>query len=206
MFRADPTAPHPLRRLAALASLAACLALAACKASPSPFHARDITGALPTLQFTMQRANDGKPVTADDYRGRIALLYFGYTNCPDVCPLTLANLSQALTKLGDTAKQVRVLFVSVDPDRDTLPALKAYVDAFSPEVDGLRGTDNEVAAMARRYRVAYSVTKAGAGHPYEVMHSAAVFFFDRTGRARLVTLDTSNTSDLASDLKRLIRG
>ena len=116
----------------------------------------------------MLRANDGKPVTAADYRGKIVLLYFGYTNCPDVCPLTLANLSQSLRRLGKDAKQVRVLFVTVDPDRDTAPILKAYVNAFSPEMDGLRGTDNAIAILARRYRVAYSVTPAHDGKPYEV--------------------------------------
>ncbi len=152
----------------------------------------------------MRRANDGKAVTAADYRGKIALLYFGYTHCPDVCPLTLANLSEALRRLGPDAKQVRVLFVTVDPDRDTPAILKAYVNAFSPQMDGLRGTDNAIAMLARRYRVAYSVKKPTKDHPYEVMHSAAVFFFDRSGKARLVTLTTDNTAAVAADIERLL--
>ena len=101
------------------------------------------------------------------------ILYFGYTNCPDVCPATLANLTGMLAKLD--RKEVRVLFVTVDPGRDTLPALKDYVHAFSPQIEGLRGTDNQLADLARRYRVAYSVDPKP---PYTVMHSNAVFFFD----------------------------
>ena len=149
-----------LRRAAPLAALAACLVLAACNGSGKAWHGTNITGAMPDLQFTMLRANDGKPVTAADYRGKIALLYFGYTNCPDICPTTLANLAETLRRLGPKAKNVRVLFVSVDPDRDTLPVLKAYVNAFSPQMDGLRGSENAIAALARRYRVAYSRQEA----------------------------------------------
>ncbi len=194
------------RRFAPFAALAACLVLAACGNSSTGWHGRNITGALPDLQFTMLRANDDKPVTAADYRGKIVLLYFGYTNCPDVCPLTLANLSQSLRRLGKDAKQVRVLFVTVDPDRDTAPILKAYVNAFSPEMDGLRGTDNAIAILARRYRVAYAVKKLTRTQPYEVNHSSAVFFFDRKGHARLVTLTTNNMAGVASDIERLIEG
>lgn len=157
---------------------------------------------MPKLNFgTMLRANDGKPVTAAAYRGKVAVLFFGYTHCPDVCPFTLSNLTQALDKLGSERKDVRVLFVSVDPDRDTAGDLKTYAQAFAPEVDALRGDANTLASAARRYRVAYSVQK---GPPYVVSHSGAVFFFDETGRARLVTTDVTNADGVASDLKKLI--
>ena len=192
-----------LRRIWTSGALVLCLALAACGKRDAGWHGHDITGHMPDLAFTMQRANDGKTVSAADYRGKVTLLYFGYTNCPDVCPTTLANLSEALRRLGPKAKQVRVLFVTVDPDRDTLPVLKAYVKAFSSELDGLRGTKDAIAALARRYRVAYSVTKPTADHPYEVMHSAAVFFFDRKSHARLVTLTTDDTAAIAADIARL---
>jgi len=192
------------RRFISIAAIAACLALAACDGRSVAWYGRDITGVMPDLQLTMLRANDGKPVTAADYRGKIALLYFGYTNCPDICPTTLANLAEALRRLGPKATDVRVLFVSVDPDRDTVPILKAYVNAFSPEMDGLRGTKNAIAALARRYRVAYDVKKPTKDHPYEVMHSAAVFFFDKTGKARLVTLSTDDTAATAADIERLL--
>jgi protein SCO1/2 len=127
-------------------------------------------------------------------------LYFGYTNCPDVCPATLADLTRMLEQVK--SPDVRVLFVSVDPNRDTPEALAHYAAAFSPQIEGLRGGDEALADMARRYRVAYSVEP---GPPYTVMHSNAVFFFDKDGRARLVTTDTSNASAMAEDVTRLLR-
>lgn len=184
------------QRVAALMGL---LLLLGCDAEP--WYGTDITGAMPRLQFSMTRASDGANVTEAQYRGKLVVLYFGYTQCPDVCPTVLANISEALQRLGAKANRVSVLFVTVDPNRDTLPLLKAYAKAFAPQMDGLRGSDNAIATLARRYRVAYSVN---AGPPYEVMHSDAVFMFDATGRARLVTLNTDNTTALAADMERLL--
>ncbi|MGZ6007554.1 MAG: SCO family protein, partial [Rhizomicrobium sp.] len=90
--------------------------LAACGRSGTNWHATDITGALPALDFSLRRASDGTPVHASDYRGKIVVLYFGYTHCPDICPATLANLADAIQKLGSRANEVRVLFVTVDPN------------------------------------------------------------------------------------------
>jgi protein SCO1 len=171
--------------------------------SDKPWHATDITGSMPPLAFSMQRASDGTAVTAEDYRGRAVVLYFGYSHCPDVCPATLANLSDVLAKLGRDAEKVRVLFVSVDPERDTLPVLKQYTQAFAPQIDGLRGTPNQLADLARRYRVAYAVKKTPE---YAVTHTSAVFVFDERGRARLVTLDSNDTAGLAADVKRIVEG
>jgi len=187
-------------KLPAVAALAFALLVAACSRQDGAWHATDITGAMPPLMFSMIRANDGKPVSEADYRGKIVLLYFGYTHCPDICPTTLANLAEALGKLGTRADGVRVLFITVDPDRDTLDLMKGYVNSFAPQVDGLRGTDNQIAALARRYRVAYTVT---SGPNYEVMHSNAVFFFGRDGRARLVSTDIKDIDALTADLRRL---
>lgn len=173
------------------------LLLAGC--GKSGFHMTDVSGAMPRLDLRMTRAGDGKVVTAKDYQGKVVALYFGYTNCPDVCPTTLANLADMLSKVA--SPDVRVLFVSVDPDRDTPAALKKYAAAFSAQLDGLSGSANELADVARRYRVAYGVTK---GPPYEVMHSNAVFFFGRNAKARLVTTDTGDTGAMAQDVKRLL--
>jgi protein SCO1/2 len=170
------------------------------------WHATDITGAMPRLAFAMTRANDNKPVSASDYHGKITLLYFGYTHCPDICPATLANLSDMLQQLGTRAGDVRALFVTVDPSRDTQPVLRDYVKAFAPEIDGLRGSDDALVALARRYRVAYGVTPASGRNPYSVMHSDAVFFFDRDGHARLVATSTDDTRGLVSDITRLLDG
>ena len=173
----------------------AMLALASC--SKPGWHMTDISGAMPRLDFHMSA--NGRPVTAADFRGKVVALYFGYTHCPDVCPTTLANLTDILGKVN--SPDVRVLFVTVDPDRDTDAVLADYAKAFSPQVVGLRGSPNALAALARSYRVAYTVKQ---GPPYEVMHSNAVFLFDKEGKARLVTTDTSDAAVMAEDVKRLL--
>jgi protein SCO1/2 len=150
------------------------------------WHGTDMTGTLPALSFTMTRASDGKVVSAADYKRKIVLLYFGYTFCPDVCPTTLLNVSLMLKKLGPLADRVRVLFVTVDPQRDTLAVLKQYTGAFAPQMVGLRGTADELAALAKRSRVAYSVQPATKDHPYTVTHSSAVYVFDGNGDIKLL--------------------
>ena len=173
------------------------LMLAAC--SRPSFHMTDISGAMPRLGFHMTRSSDGAAVTGETYRGKVVLLYFGYTNCPDVCPATLANIAGMLGRLH--SKDIQVLFVTVDPNRDTAAALKQYVAAFSPQIEGLRGSDNDLADLARRYRVAYSVDSQP---PYTVMHSNAVFVFDRGGRIRLVTTSTDDVDGMAEDISKLL--
>ncbi len=195
------------RRLLALAATTVALPVAGCDSS-SPWHAQDITGSLPALAFDMTDAKTDKPVTAMDFRGKVTLLYFGYTLCPDFCPTTLSNLAIVLQQLGKQADDVRVLFVTVDPNRDTLPVLKRYAALFAPQVVGLRGTPDALAALARRYRVAYSVTPAQDGHPYEVTHSSIIYVFDQTGDARLL-VDSMATpkpdiDGTTKDLRRLI--
>jgi protein SCO1/2 len=174
--------------------------LAACAPARGPVT--DIRGAMPDLAFAMMRANDGKAVDASDYRGHVVVLYFGYTNCPDACPTTLSDLATVLHRLGSQANDVRVLFVTVDPNRDTLPVLKAYVNAFAPQIDGLRGSDDAIARLARRYRITYSVSP---GPPYQVMHSDSVFFFDREGRARYVATSVANAALIEADVRVLLK-
>ena len=173
----------------------AMLALFGC--SKPNWHMTDISGAMPRLDFHMTA--EGKPVSAQDYRGKVVALYFGYTHCPDVCPATMANLTDMLAKVA--SPDVRILFVTVDPERDTDAVMTDYARAFTPQAVGLRGSPNALANLARTYRVAYEVKK---GPPYEVMHSNAVFFFDKDGRTRLVTTDTSDASAMAEDVKRLL--
>jgi protein SCO1/2 len=180
------------------------VALSACGRDSNNGSSTDITGAMPSLEFRMQRASDGAEVTARDYRGKVVILYFGYTNCPDLCPATLTNLSDVLERFGAKAMDVRILFVTVDPNRDTLPVLRAYVRAFAKQTEGLRGDDDALAGLARRYRVTYGVEGPSPGRGYNVMHSDAVFFFDREGRARLVVTSTEDVAGIAGDLRRLL--
>ncbi|MBV8978808.1 MAG: SCO family protein [Alphaproteobacteria bacterium] len=193
-----------MMRLRALAALSLCAWLLACGGGDKPWHATDITGAMPKLKFRMQRANDAQIVSEQNYRGRVVILYFGYTHCPDICPTTLANLSAVLKRLDTQAYDVAVLFVTVDPDRDTQPVLAQYVHGFARQVEGLSGPPNGLMELTRRYRVMYKVEKDAPGHPYAVMHSNSVFFFDRSGAARLVATDTSDTAGITEDVKRLL--
>jgi protein SCO1/2 len=200
---------HPVFRAlaAALVLFPLAAALSACNGDES-WHATDVTGVSPDLEFTMTRAEDGKEVTAADYRGKVTMLYFGYTFCPDICPTTLSNVAQILKGLGDEAGKVRVLFVTVDPDRDTPKVLNQYTDAFAPQFDGLIGTPDELAALARRYRIAYSVKPSNDPTKYEVSHSPAVYVFGDKGKARLlignIGQGTPDLKGLEDDLHRLI--
>lgn len=204
---ADVAAPLT-RRAFGLAGAGLCATLLAGCGDQAKWHSIDVSDSSPPLAFAMTRAADGKTVTPADYRGHIVLLYLGYTNCPDVCPTTLANVADVLKRLGPEADHVRVLFVTVDPDRDTPPILAQYVKNFAPQIDGLRGTPDQLAALARRYRLLYSVTPAAGDKPYEVTHSSAIYVFDGTGAARLLIPSLATTKpDLAgtaADLRRLI--
>ena len=184
-----------------LTSCAAVL-LAACASHPN-WQLDDVSGHLPDLKF--QLTNDlGKPVTAATYRGKVVVLYFGYTHCPDVCPLTLVHLHTVLQKLGKDAGDVRVLFVTVDPTRDTVPVLHQYVTAFDPRIVGLTGTQDELAGLAKRYRAFYQreTPKTSSGD-YEVTHSSAIYIFDREGRARLLATPGATNDAIYHDLKIL---
>jgi protein SCO1/2 len=182
-------------------------ALSACNRGEG-WHATDVTGVSPDLKFTMTRAEDGKEVTAADYRGKVALLYLGYTFCPDICPTTLANVAEILKGLGKEANRVRVLFVTVDPGRDTPKVLNQYTGAFAPQVDGLVGTADELAALARRYRIAYSVKPNDNPARYEVSHSPAIYVFGKEGKARLLIgnlgIGKPDLKGIGADLHRLI--
>jgi protein SCO1/2 len=172
------------------------------------WNSTDMTGALPDLQFTMTRASDGKVVTAADFRGKVVLLYFGYTNCPDVCPTTLMDITTMLKSIGASADDVRVLFVTVDPDRDSLSILKSYTGSFAPQVVGLRGTPDQLATLAKRYRVAYSVKPGAAGEEPEVAHSSAVYVFDQKGAVRLLfsglSVPNAKLSGMTADLRQMV--
>src|SRR5258708_12779246 len=141
------------------------LVTASCGRGSDHWHATNITGAMPKLELRMQRASDGATISERDYRGRIVALYFGYTHCPDICPATLTNLSDVLNRLGPRASEVRVLFVTVDPERDTLVSLKDYVRAFAPQIDGLRCHDDQIAALTRPHRVPFPFHKPATLHP-----------------------------------------
>jgi protein SCO1/2 len=207
---------HPSRRtprrplgawsagLAGLAVAVALCVLPGCTRSGPPWHLTNVRGHLPDLDFSLVD-DAGRPVTGKTYLGDTTLVYFGYTHCPDVCPETLARLVQVMGELGPDAKHVRILFISVDPARDTPAVMHAYVDAFDAQhAVGLTGTAGQIRTLAREYRVAYQFGKPDASGNYEVTHSSAIYVFDARGRARLLATGHDTSQAIAADLRRII--
>jgi len=167
------------------------------------WHTKDISHLMPALEFELTDEN-GRAVTASDYRGKAALVFFGYTHCPDVCPTTLARLASLTQSLdADARKHFQVLFVSVDPERDDPQTLRRYTEAFGPEIIGLTGGKLALDALTRRYRVTYGYGDKDTAGAYLVSHPSAVFAFDRKGGARLLIRDSDSDADVAADLRRL---
>jgi len=184
------------------AAIVACGLLSACSGG-QPWQTHDISGLMPDLEFALGD-DQGREVSALDYRGRVALLFFGFTHCVDVCPTTLAQLAQALKATGSGRDDARVLFVTVDPARDSTAVMHAYAHAFGPQFVGLRGDLEALDALTRRYRVTYALSKPDAKGNYEVTHSSAVFVFDRKGRARLVFTSKDAPAAISRDVSRLM--
>lgn len=179
------------------------LLLAGCSGEPVPWHGRNIQHVMPDLAFTLTD-NAGHQVTAGDYRGKVILLYFGYAHCNDVCPTTLSTLTRAVRSLGEQADQARILFVSVDPQRDSPEVLHHHAMHFSPYVAGLTGNEKQLAEFAKRYRVSYSYGEPDVNGDYEVYHSSAIFVFDRDGKVRLLQEEKLGAEAIADDLRHLL--
>ena len=181
-------------------------ALAGCSERGADWSLYNVRWHLPDLEFSL-KGEGNKAITQADLEGKTVLLFFGYASCPDVCPTTMAQLTEVLNGLGDDAKNVRIAFVSVDPHRDTPDALQAYVNAFNPNAIGLTGSEREIARLAKRYRVAYQIETPPPDAPpgqYDVTHSRGVYIFDNQGRARLLASDTESAAVLTKDIQQLI--
>jgi protein SCO1/2 len=188
-------------------SIASLLVVSGCSEPDYKWSLYDVSGHLPDLEFSLKGVGN-KTVTQVDLKNKTVLVFFGYASCPDICPTTMAQLTEVIAKLGDDARDVRILFISVDPHRDTPDMLQAYVDAFNKNAVGLTGSEKEVAALARRYRIAYQIEKPKPGDSseiYDVTHSRGVFIFDRFGKARLLASDTEAIDTVTADLRRLIQ-
>lgn len=196
---------HRAGRLALLLALAVgTLLLSACQRGDAiPWQLTNVTGHMPDLDFRLVD-DHGKAVTGKDYRGKVVLLYFGYTHCPDVCPLTLAQLHVVLQRVGPAADGARILFVSVDPARDTPDVMHAYVNAFDPRAVGLSGAPREIEALSKRYRSAFTREPDKGDGQYEVSHSSAIYLFDRDGKARLLATPADSQDKLIHDLQLLL--
>jgi len=190
-------------KLLAIGALA--LLLVGCGEKPS-WQTMDISGVMPDLKFKLT-SEDGSKVTQDQYAGKVNLLYFGYTNCPDTCPITLARLRNVIDTLpAAVAEQVEVLFVSVDPRRDTPKVLSSYTAAFGDKFIGLTGTGNELDALTQRYRTTYGYGETDARGNYEVSHGSVVYAFDPGGKVRLLIRSDNSVKAIAHDISQLVQG
>jgi len=181
----------------------AIIALAGCSNSEQNWHGKDISGLMPELAFELT-GTDGETVTPADSGDNIRLLYFGFTSCPDVCPETLAKLRRAINGLPEPDRDdITVLFVSVDPNRDTPERLANYVDFFGDRITGLTGTEPELRALSKRYRTTFGYDEPDDRGNYNVSHSSAVYAFDRRGRARLLLRSDLSADQLSEDLAQL---
>jgi protein SCO1/2 len=175
---------------------------AGCDSGPR-FKGTDITGADygKALELT---DHTGRPRTLQDFRGKVVVVFFGFTHCPDVCPTTLADVSQGLKQLGLDAQRVQVLFVTVYPERDTQEVLAKYVTAFDPSFLGLYGDAAATQRAAKEFKVYYEKRKTATG--YSVDHSAQSYVIDPQGRLRLFLRHDRIASDLPDDLRALLKG
>ena len=179
-------------------------ALAACDKFAKPvFNGVDITGAELGTDFALTDHN-GRKVSLADFRGKAVALFFGFTQCPDVCPTTLSDMAKAMKLLGPDAARVQVLFVTVDPERDTPALLKAYVPQFDPGFLGLYGDAAATAKVAKDFKIYVQKRPTGASGQYTIDHSAQTLVFDANGKLRLFLSYGMEPDKIASDLKKLL--
>ena len=192
------------RLLRILAVAAVLLAMAACSPDAPKFMGSDVTGTSFGRDFKLFD-HTGKPRTLADYRGKAVVLFFGYTQCPDVCPTTLSELAEAMKRLGPDADRVQVLFVTVDPERDTPALLSNYVPAFDPRFVGLYGDAEATARTAKEFKVIYQKQPGQTPGTYTMDHSAGTFIFDPNGKLRVYVGYGQGPEVFAHDIKELLR-
>lgn len=186
--------------------LAVFLGASACdriESSPS-FRTTDVTGAEFGRDFSLSD-HDGKPAKLADFRGKVVVVFFGFTHCPDVCPTTLAELSAALKLLGADAQRVQVVLITVDPARDTPDVLASYVTAFDASFLGLSGTPEQISEVAREFKVIYQKVEGRAAGQYSMDHSAGSYIFDPQGRLRLYVSYGQGPEVFAHDIAELLK-
>lgn len=198
-----PTITWPKVSALAAAALAAAL-LAACGAETPRFKSTDISGADFGRELALT-GHDGRPRTLADFRGKAVVLFFGYTHCPDVCPTTLADMAGVMKTLGKDAERVQVLFVTVDPERDTREVLAQYTPAFDPRFLGLYGDAAATQRAAKEFKIFYEKRPGSTPSAYTVDHSGQSYVIDPQGQLRLFARHDRIAADLADDLRTLLK-
>ena len=183
---------------------AACLFINGCEPAKPPFNAVDITGAPGYGSDFRLTDHTGRPRTMADFHGKVAAIFFGFTQCPDVCPTTLSEMKQVMQLLGKDRDKLQVLFITVDPKRDTQTLLSQYVPSFNPTFLGLYGDDAATAKVAQDFKIFYRAVPGKTADSYTIDHSAGMLVFDPQGRLRLFVNYGLTADKIAADIKRLL--
>lgn len=187
--------------------LALGLGLAACDqlsgGNKPAFKGVELTGAEYARELKLEDQN-GRPRSLAEFKGKVLVVFFGYTQCPDVCPTTMAELAEVKRSLGPNGDKVQGIFVTVDPERDTAPLLKAYLGSFDPSFIALRGSEEQTKAAAKEFKVFYAKVPGKTAGSYTMDHTAASFIFDTQGRVRVFSRYGSGAQALADDIKLLL--
>jgi len=178
--------------------------LAGCTEAKPSFHAVDITGADYAKDFSLNDA-DGKLRTLADFKGKAVVLFFGFAQCPDVCPTTMTEMAQVKQQLGADGDKLQVVFITVDPARDTPEVMKAYMGAFDPSFIALIPTPDQLAALAKDFKVYFKRVDGKTPTSYSMDHSAASFVYDPQGRLRLYARYGAGVAPMVADLKALLK-
>jgi len=189
-----------------LVAAALALSVSGCDKLPgkqTSFQNTDVTGLDYAKGFSLTD-HTGKPRTLADYKGKVVLVFFGYTQCPDVCPTTMAEMASVMQKLGPQADQVQVLFVTLDPERDTQQLLASYVPAFDKRFVGLYGTPEQTAKVAKDFKVFYSKVPGKEPGSYTIDHTAGTYAYDREGRLRLFIRHGGGADPVVHDIRQLL--
>jgi protein SCO1/2 len=190
-----------------VAACALTVSIAACDKLPGKqqvtFQNTDVTGLDYAKGFALTD-HTGKPRTLADFKGKVVVVFFGYTQCPDVCPTTMAEMASVMQKLGPLADQVQVLFITLDPERDTQQLLASYVPAFDKRFIGLRGTPEQTAKTAKEFKVFYAKVPGSDPNGYTIDHTAGSYVFDRDGRLRLFIRHGQGPDPIVHDLRQLL--
>lgn len=193
-----------LRLTGSLFVLGATAGLMACTDSKPKFAAVDITGADYAKDFQLTDHN-GQQRSIQDFKGKVVVVFFGYTQCPDVCPTSMAELAQVKKQLGADGDKLQGLFISVDPERDTPEVLKAYMTNFDPTFLALTAPPDKLAAVAKDFKVYYKKVDGKTATSYTMDHSAGSYVYDTQGRLRLYARYGSGAQALATDIQQLIK-
>ena len=180
--------------------------LLACSEKKAAFNSVDITGATYAQDFSLPDV-DGKTRTMKDFAGKVTVVFFGFTQCPDVCPTTMAEVSAVKKALGKDGDKLQALFITIDPERDTAAVLKSYVANFDPSFVGLRPASAEALAdAAKAFKIYYKKVDGKTAGSYTMDHTAASYVFDTKGRVRLFTRYGSGADKLTEDVRQLLAG